>query len=76
MKSTFGQVCPRSVQVTEAALAIPVSNAWPERGASQLKLIKKRIRSQIKNDLHLFFMSPSVALSHIQKPVIFWSAKL
>ena len=51
MKSTFGQVYPRSVQVAEAALAIPVSNAWPERGASQLKLIKNRIRSQIKNDL-------------------------
>ena len=51
MKSTFGQVFPRSAQVAEAALAIPVSNAWPERGASQLKLIKNRIRSQIKNDL-------------------------
>ncbi|CAH3167419.1 unnamed protein product [Porites lobata] len=51
MKSTFGQFYPRSVQVAEAALAIPVSNAWPERGASQLKLIKSRIRSQIKNDL-------------------------
>ena len=51
MKSTFGQFYPRSVQVVEAALPIPVSNAWPERGASQLKLIKTRIRSQIKNDL-------------------------
>ena len=51
MKSTFGQVYPRSVQVAEAALAIPVSNAWPERGASQLKLIKNRIRSPIKNNL-------------------------
>ena len=51
MKSTFGQVYPRSVRVVEAALAIPVSNAWPERGASQLKLIKNRIRSQVKNDL-------------------------
>ena len=51
MKSTFGQFYPRSVQVAEAALAIPVSNAWPERSASQLKLIKSRIRSQIKNDL-------------------------
>ena len=51
MKSTFGHVYPRSVQVAEAALAVPVSNAWPERGASQLKLIKTRIRSQIKNDL-------------------------
>ncbi|CAH3158111.1 unnamed protein product [Pocillopora meandrina] len=51
MKSTFGQFYPKSVQVAEAALAIPVSNAWPERDASQLKLIKTRIRSQIKNDL-------------------------
>lgn len=50
-KSTFEQVYPRSVQIAEAALALPVSNAWPERGASQLKLIKTRIRSQIKNDL-------------------------
>ena len=51
MKSTFGQVYPRSVQVAEAALAIPVSNAWPERGASQLKLIKNGISSPIKNNL-------------------------
>ena len=50
MKSTFGQVYPRSVQVAEAALAVPVSNAWPERGAIQMKLIKTRIKSQIKND--------------------------
>ena len=51
MKSTFGQVYPRFVQVAEVALAVPVSNAWLERGASQLKLIKTRIRTQIKNDL-------------------------
>ena len=51
MKSTFGQVYPRSVNVAEAALVLPVSNAWPERGASHLKFIKTRIRSQIKNDL-------------------------
>ena len=78
MKSTFGQFYPRSVQVAEAALAIPISNAWPERGASQLKLIKTRIRSQIKNDLlaSLLHISPSMVLSRIQKPVILWSAKL
>ena len=60
MKSTFGQFYPRSVQVAEAALAIPVSNAWPERGASQLKLIKTRIRSQIKNDLLAFLLHISI----------------
>ena len=59
-KSTFGQFYPRSVQVAEAALAIPVSNAWPERGASQLKLIKTRIRSQMKNDLLAFLLHISI----------------
>ena len=52
MKSTFGQFYTRSAQVAEAALAIPVSNAWSVRGTSQLKLIRTRIKSQIKNDLY------------------------
>lgn len=81
MKSTFGQVYPKSVQVAEAALAVPVSNAWPERGASQLKLIKTRIRSQIKNDLlasllHISINGPvphtSACDSLISKAVEMW----
>ncbi|CAB4013808.1 zinc finger 862-like, partial [Paramuricea clavata] len=35
----------------EVALVLPVSNAWPERGASKLKLVKSRLRSCLKNDL-------------------------
>ena len=37
-------------QVLSSLVVIPVSNAWPERGASKLKLIKTRLRSTLKND--------------------------
>ena len=37
--------------IAEVCLSCPVSNAWPERGASVLKWQKNRLRSQIKNDL-------------------------
>ncbi|KAJ7386077.1 hypothetical protein OS493_012414 [Desmophyllum pertusum] len=54
-----------------------VSNAWHKRGACQLKLIKTRIRNQIKNALlesllHITINGPV----HINKAVILWSAKL
>ena len=42
---------PLLAKVAESIVAIPVSKAWPERGASALKLIKSRLRSRIKNDL-------------------------
>lgn len=83
MKSTFGQFYPRSAQAAEAALAIPTSNAWPERGASQLKLIKTRIRSQIKNDLlasllHISINGPvphtEACDSLVSKAVEMWKA--
>ena len=32
-------------------MSIPVSNAWPERGASAVKRIKTRLRSSLKNDM-------------------------
>lgn len=37
--------------IAEVCLSFPVSNAWPERGASVLKWQKNRLRSRIKNDL-------------------------
>ena len=38
-------------KIAEVALALPVSNAWSERGASKIKLTKSRLRSRLKNDL-------------------------
>ena len=40
-----------SVVHVEALLVIPVSNAWPKRGASKVKLIKNRLRSLLKGDM-------------------------
>ena len=37
--------------IAEIALTTPVSNAWPERGASILKLQKTWLRSRMKNDI-------------------------
>ena len=37
--------------LAECCLSIPVSNAWPERGASALKRVKARLRDRLKNDL-------------------------
>ena len=53
---------------------IRVSNAWPERGASALKLVKSRLRSRLKNDmlqclLHVKINGPDV-LSPDAKTII------
>ncbi len=37
--------------IAEVCLSCPVSNAWPERGASILKWQKSRFRARMKNDL-------------------------
>ena len=51
MNNLSPQNLPLLAKVAESIVAIPVSNVWPERGASALKLIKSRLRSTIKNDL-------------------------
>ena len=33
------------------ALIVPITNAWPERGASAVKRVKSRMRSTMKNDI-------------------------
>ena len=39
------------LKLAEIGAVIPVSNAWPERGASSMKHIKIRLRSCLKSDL-------------------------
>ena len=43
--------CEKIVQFAKVACVTPVTNAWPERGASAVKRIKSRISSTMKNDL-------------------------
>ena len=42
---------PLLSSLAERCLSIPVSNAWPERGASALKRIKPRLCNRLKNDM-------------------------
>ena len=42
---------PFMVKFTKLAAIVPITNAWPERGASAVKRIKSRQRSTMKNDL-------------------------
>ena len=54
---------PLIAKLVEAVISLPVSNAWPERGASSLKLMKTRLRSRMKNDmalLHILINGPKV----------------
>ena len=46
-KATFEPFFNHVIHVAEVALIIPVSNAWPERGFSAIKLVKSRLRSSL-----------------------------
>ena len=61
---------------------MPVSNAWPERGASALKRLKTRLRNSLKKEmleslLHISLNGPPVKESEavINKAVALWKAK-
>jgi len=41
-RSSFLPVLPLLMHIVEIALTMPISNAWPERGASRVKLIKTK----------------------------------
>ena len=56
---------PKIVDLAKIAAIVPVTNAWPERGASAVKRIKSRTRSQMKNELlnsllHISINGPAV----------------
>lgn len=38
---------PQIIYVAEFAASLPVCNAWPERGASVLKIIKTKLRNRL-----------------------------
>ena len=50
MSATYRHLCPCLLELAEVFLSLPVSNAWPERGASAIKRLKTRLRSSLKND--------------------------
>ena len=46
-----GQEFSLIIKYAKIAITAPVTNAWPERGASAVKRIKSRLRSTMKMDL-------------------------
>ena len=48
---TFRVMFPNLVKLSAVAQSLPVTNAWPERGASALKRIKTRLRNSLKDDM-------------------------
>ena len=48
---SFKVMFPNLVKLAAVAQSLPVTNAWPERGASALKHIKTRLRNSLKDDM-------------------------
>lgn len=53
MKHTdeYNNMCPFLTKVVELVLKMPLSYAWPERGASKVKIIKTDLRNRLKTDM-------------------------
>ena len=65
MRTTFQHFVPGLLYLAELCTSLPVSNAWPERGASAVKRLKTQMRSRLKNDMlstliHITLNGPEV----------------
>jgi hypothetical protein len=47
-KHEYEHMCPKLTRLAELVLMIPVSNAWPEKGASKVKHYKNRLEKPSK----------------------------
>ena len=50
-RSTFTSLLPLLMNIVEIALTMPISNAWPKRGANRVKLNKTRLKSRMTNEM-------------------------
>ena len=48
-RSVYGVVFPFLLGLVLKLMSLPLSNAWPERGFSKMKLLKDRLRSRMSN---------------------------
>ena len=72
------------MQLAEVTLSAPITNAWPERGASAIKRIKTQLRNRLKKDtlnslLHISVNGPETGANTtkgiIRKAVKRWGEK-
>jgi hypothetical protein len=59
-KTDLSKFFPHIIELAEICQSMPVSNAWPERGASTIKRIKTRLRSTLKQDMIMTLMNVSI----------------
>ena len=61
-------MCPKLTRLAEVVLTIPVSNAWPEKGASKVKIIKTDILEGLNP--RLMHLTVNGQLSrHMHRPI-------
>ena len=48
---SYAQLFPKLLCIASVVATIPVSNAWPERGASALKRVKTRLRNRLSDGM-------------------------
>ena len=77
--SSFRAMFPNLMKLATVAQTLPMTNAWPERGASALKRIKTRLRNSLKDDmleslLQIAINGPSVSQAKdvVEQAVGFW----
>ena len=68
MQLTYQHLCPCLLELAEVCLSLPVSNAWPEWGASCIERLKTCLHSTLKNDMlealmHVAINGPDVSQS-------------
>lgn len=68
MKSEFGYFFPKLVTLAENSMSAPVTNAWPEQGASTLKRLKTRFRNRFNSDLFNTLMEITLNGPPVQFP--------
>ena len=66
MCTEYDHFYPKLVWIGEIILSLPMSNAWPERGASAVKRVKSQLRSSMTNQmlealLHISINGPPVS---------------
>lgn len=78
-QSTYSHFVPELLCLAEVCMSLPVSNSWPERGASAVKRLKTRLRSSLKGDMleslmHITINGPEVqeCESLVKKAVKKW----
>ena len=82
IQPTYKCFFPSLCYLAEVAASLPVTNAWPERGASALKNLKTKHRNRLNNNmlnalLHVCINGPEVknAGQVVQEAVNLWMAK-